>query len=194
MFGNVFLVVHKEKRSLFALKCVDRGKVEQYQIHQNLVLERKIMMQLDHTFIVKLIKTFKDEYRIYFLLEFVRGMDLFDVLRELNLTSNDDAKFYIASLIMILEHLHERDIIYRDLKPENVMVDEEGYCKLIDFGTAKIVEGRTFTVIGTPQYMAPEVITGKGYTVVADYWSVGVMLFEFVCGRVPFGEEDDDPY
>ena len=96
-------------------------------------------------------------------------MNLFDVLRELNLVSDRDSKFYMSCMILILEHLHDRDIIYRDLKPENVMVDEDGYLKLIDFGSAKIVNGRTYTIAGTPHYMAPEVITGKGYGVAADY-------------------------
>lgn len=89
--------------------------------------------------------------------------------------------------------MHERDIIYRDLKPENVMLDEEGYIRLIDFGTAKVVSGRTYTMVGTPHYMAPEVITGKGYTMAADFWSLGVMIYEFLCGVVPFGEEVDEP-
>lgn len=194
MFGNVFLAAHKRKKTLFALKTVERNKIEKYEIQENLILERKVLLQLDHIFILKLVKTFKDPNRVYFLTEFVKGMDLFDVLRELNLVSNSDSKFYVAILILILEHLHDRDIIYRDLKPENVMVDQDGYLKLIDFGTAKIVEGRTYTVVGTPHYMAPEVILGKGYGVTADYWSLGVMIFEFICGGVPFGENEQDPY
>ena len=126
------------------------------------------MLQIDHPFIMKLIKTSKDEKRIYFLTEHVRGTDLFDVLREMGLLSNEDSMLYIASLIEVLEYLHERDIIYRDLKPENIMIDYEGYLKLIDFGTAKILSGRTFTVVGTPHYMAPEIIIGKGYGSPAD--------------------------
>lgn len=194
MFGNVFLAAHKLKNRLYAVKTVERNKIERYQIQNCLVLERKILLQIDHSLIMKLVRTFKDEFRVYFLTEFVRGIDLFDVLRKLGLVSEEDAKFYIACLITILEHLHDRDIIYRDLKPENVMVDDEGFPKLIDFGTAKIVDGRTFTIVGTPHYMAPEVVLGKGYGVAADYWSVGIMLYEFLCGGVPFGEEEEDPY
>ena len=194
MFGNVFLAARKEQKHLYALKTVERRKIERYEIQENLVLERKVLLQLDHIFILKLVKTFKDAKRVYFLTEFVRGMDLFDVLREMNLVTDRDSRFYIACLICIFEHLHDRDIIYRDLKPENIMVDEQGYLKLIDFGTAKIVNGRTYTVVGTPHYMAPEVIVGKGYGVSADYWSMGVILFECLCGGVPFGENDEDPY
>ena len=194
MFGNVFLAAHKVNKTLYALKTIDRKKIENEKVQDSLLLERKILMQLDHMMILKLIKTFKDEKRLYFLLEYVRGQDLFDVIRELGLVSNEDSKFYASCLIIIFEHLHEREIVYRDLKPENVMVDEEGYPKLIDFGTAKIVQGRTYTMIGTPHYMAPEVIMGKGYGISADYWSLGIMIFEFICGGVPFGENESDSY
>lgn len=194
MFGNVFLTAHKGNKNLYALKTIDRKKIDNEKVQDSLILERKVLMQLDHMMILKLIKTFKDEKRLYFLLEYVRGQDLFDVIRELGLVSNSDSQFYAACLIIIFEHLHERDIVYRDLKPENVMVDEEGYPKLIDFGTAKIVHGRTYTMIGTPHYMAPEVILGKGYGISADYWSLGIMIFEFLCGGVPFGENESDSY
>mmetsp|Transcript_18784 Transcript_18784/g.18756 ORF Transcript_18784/g.18756 Transcript_18784/m.18756 type:complete len:397 (-) Transcript_18784:17-1207(-) len=194
MYGNVFLTVHKATSALYALKTVSREKVNKYHLQDSILLERNIMMTVDHTFILKLIRTFKDQNRLYFLLEYVKGLDLFDVLREMGLVSDYDAKFFTASLVIILEHLHEREIIYRDLKPENIMVDDEGYLKLIDFGTAKILSGRTYTVVGTPHYMAPEIITGKGYEITADYWSLGIILFEFLCGNVPFGENEEDPY
>jgi cGMP-dependent protein kinase len=194
MFGNVFLSACPTKQTLYALKTMSRGKITKYKIQENIQLERSILLQLDHTFILKLVKTYKDNRRIYLLTEFVKGMDLFDVLRELGLCNDRDAKFYAACLVEILGHLHERDIVYRDLKPENIMVDEQGYLKLIDFGTAKFVNGRTFTIVGTPHYMAPEVIVGKGYGLNVDLWSLGVILYEFLCGGVPFGEEEDDPY
>ena len=194
MFGLVVLVSHTRNKTLYALKSVSRSKVMLYDLHSNLVQERKIMLQLDHNFIIKLIRTFKDSDRVYFLMEYVCGLDFFDVLRLMGLVSNEDAKFYTAALITVLDYLHSRDIVYRDLKPENVLIDEEGYLKLIDFGTAKVVANRTYSVVGTPHYMAPEVIMGQGYGCQADYWSLGVVLYEIICGEVPFAEDQEDPY
>ena len=193
MFGQVFLVYHSSTNFLYALKTVSKQKTELYEVHENLILERKVLLNIDHPMIIKLVKTFKDQQRVYFLMEYVQGIDLFDALREMNILTTEKAKFYVGCLLLILEHLHEREIIYRDLKPENIMVDFQGYLKLIDFGTAKMIKNRTYTMIGTPHYMAPEIIKGTGYSFPADYWSVGVLLYEFVCGFVPFGEEIEDP-
>ena len=158
-----------------------------------------MLLQIDHVFIMKLVKTFQDSERIYFLTEFVNGQDLFDVIRYIGVLKSGQSKFYTASLLLILEHLHEHSIVHRDLKPENIMVDEkvsgtQGYLKLIDFGTAKQIAGRTFTIVGTPHYMAPEVVQGKGYGLSADWWSLGVILYEFAIGGLPFGEEEEDPF
>ena len=194
MFGNVFLVAHKEKNTLYALKAVDRRKIAAYEIEENIVLERKILLQLDHPLIVKLVRTFKDSKRLYYLMEYICGMDLFDVLRKLQLLKECDARFYFGCITNIVEHLHEREILFRDLKPENIVVDNLGYPKLIDFGTAKFLRGRTYTIVGTPHYMAPEIVTGHGYGLPADYWTMGIMLFEFMFGYVPFGDDESDPY
>jgi cGMP-dependent protein kinase len=136
----------------------------------------------------------KDEERVYFLCEHVQGCDLFDAIRAMGLLSDVDSKFYAAVVLLILEYLHDRNIVYRDLKPENVMIDAQGYPKLIYFGTAKVIDTRTYTIVGTPHYMAPEIIVGKGYDGKVDYWALGCILFEFMCGGVPFGEEEEDPY
>jgi cGMP-dependent protein kinase len=193
-FGIVLLAVHPSSHQLYAVKSINKEKIKTYNLKENILTERNTLRQLDHSFIVKLVKTARDERYLHFVMEYVRGKDFFDALRDIEgLLSARDAKFYVACLLVILEYLHERDIIHRDLKPENIVVDEEGYPKLIDFGTAKIVKGRTYTIIGTPHYMAPEVIAGRGYSVMADYWSVGVLLYEMMCGRVPFGEDEDNP-
>ena len=149
---------------------------DRYYIYENVALERKILLQVDHPMIMKLVKTFQDDKRLYFLLEYVQGMDLFDTMRVLNVVKKKEAKFYAGSLTLMVEHLHSLNIVYRDFKPENLMVDEDGYLKLIDFGTAKVMKGRTYTTIGTPHYMAPEVIMGLGYSLSVDWWSIGVIL------------------
>jgi cGMP-dependent protein kinase len=127
-------------------------------------------------------------------MEYVKGHDLFDVLRSIDILKESDTMFYASCLVLILEYLHSLQIVYRDLKPENVMIDHEGYPKLVDFGISRIIQGRTYTVIGTPHYMAPEVITEKGYGMQVDYWSLGVMIFEFIYCNVPFASEESDPY
>ena len=119
----------------------------------------------------------------------MRGLDFFDVLQRFGKFSELHCRFYISCILLVMEHLHEKHIVYRDFKPENIIIDEEGYPKLIDFGASKIISGRTFTTIGTPQYMAPEVISGTGYSHSADYWTLGVMLYELATGRLPFGSE-----
>ena len=137
----------------------------------------------DFPFVMKFLRSFKDERCIYFLLEFIQGKELFDVIREIGLLSTVDSQFYIGSLILAMEYLHSNHIIYRDIKPENIMVDDKGYLKLIDMGTAKIMKSkvgtmtRTFTIIGTPHYMAPEVISGKGYNFLVDLWSIGKRIW-----------------
>lgn len=192
-YGAVFLVIH-DKGGLYALKAVPRRKITSDLIARNLIMERSILLQINHRQTIKLVKTFQDFKAVYFLTEYIRGRSLFDVLRVLGPLTENDARFYLATLVSVLSYLHERDVVHRDLKPENVMVDDNGYLKLIDFGSAKILRERTYSLVGTPHYMAPEVISRKGHDAQADLWSLGVILYEFLCGRVPFGEEETDPF
>ncbi|CAG9331043.1 PKG_35 [Blepharisma stoltei] len=194
MFAKVYLVHPRDSKNLYALKVVERRVIEKFAIQEQLLLEKHILNLCDHPFIVKLIRTYKDYKRIYFLLEYVHGMQLSEILMKIGLFTNSDTQFYLGSLILALQYLHERDIIYRDLKPENIMINDTGFIKLIDFGTAKIIPSRTYTLVGTPHYMAPEVIVGKGYNKNADLWSLGVCMYECLCGRVPFGNEETDCY
>ena len=167
-FGNVVLVSEKNKKKLFAIKSVAKTLVQAYNIYENLSFEKNILMQLDHPFINRLYRTYKDEKRIYFLMEYIKGKDLFYILKELDVVSEEISKFYTACFLLAIEYLHERNIIHRDLKPENIIIDDEGYPKIIDFGTGRIVIGRTYTTVGTPHYIAPEIILKQGYTTSVD--------------------------
>ena len=126
-------------------------------------------------------------------MEYVNGKDLYDIIRKIGILDKRETQFYAASMMLTIDYLHKNNFIYRDIKPENVMVCENGFIKLIDFGTAKQVTDRNFTVTGTPHYMAPEIISGEGYSFQVDIWSIGICIYEFFCGYVPFGSNTDDP-
>ncbi|KRX06681.1 Protein kinase-like domain [Pseudocohnilembus persalinus] len=198
MFGSVYLVKHKKSKGYQALKTISKAQVVEQNLERHLLQEKQVLEQVDFPFIMQYCRSFKDEFNVYFLVEFISGMELFDVIRDIGLLKSYDSQFYVGSLLLCMEYLHTNSIIYRDIKPENIMVDDEGYLRLIDMGTAKILKrgkgGRTFTIIGTPHYMAPEILTGKGYSYSVDLWSIGICLYEFMIGYVPFAEEADDPY
>jgi cGMP-dependent protein kinase len=194
-YGNVFLVAHKSRKTLFALKTVSKQKIQAYEIQENLLHERKSLLQVDHMFILKLVKTFRDENRLYFLSEYINGLTISDIQKKLKKFSLPECKFYMACILLMLEYLHEQNIVYRGLNPDNLMIDIEGYPKLIDFGTAKIIKGRTYTIVNTAyHYIAPEIIAGHGYNLSSDYWSAGILLYELLYGELPFGEEENDAY
>lgn len=124
-------------------------------------------------------------------MEYVAGGELFTYLRSLGKFPASQASFYAAQVTLMFEYLHSNNVIYRDLKPENLLIDPEGYLKLTDFGFAKIVDGRTYTLCGTPEYLAPEILTNKGHGKGVDWWTLGVLLYEMIAGIDPFN--DDDP-
>lgn len=126
-------------------------------------------------------------------MDYIKGKELYDVLLEIGVLSKFQTQFYIGSMMLAVKYLHERKFIFRDIKPENTMVLTNGYIKLIDFGTAKAIKDKTNSIIGTPQYMAPEVIMGDYYSFEIDYWSIGVCLYELYCGNIPFGENANEP-
>ena len=191
-YGNVSLVKNSKKNYFYAIKNISCKQILYTQLHQNLELERSILVKIDHPFIVKLVKTMKDKNYIYFLMDYIKGRELFDVIRDIGLLNKFQTQFYGASIMLAVQYLHERKFIYRDIKPENIMVLGNGYIKLIDFGTAKAITDKTKTIIGTPHYMAPEVILGEGYTFKVDFWSIGICMYEFMCGGVPFGENHEE--
>lgn len=191
-FGIVRLVHHKrDEQKMYALKGVKKLQVVKNHQQKSIVMEREVNKQCYHPCIVQFIKTFQDREFVYFLTEFLGGGDLFYAIREIGVLTKLHSQFFSGSIVLALEYLHGRGIMYRDLKPENVLLDFKGAAKLVDFGCCK-QEIRTTTLIGTPEYIAPEVITGKGYTSSCDWWSLGVMLHEFVVGPLPFGSDAED--
>ncbi|XP_062456581.1 ribosomal protein S6 kinase alpha-3 isoform X4 [Rhea pennata] len=156
-------------------------------------MERDILVEVNHPFIVKLHYAFQTEGKLYLILDFLRGGDLFTRLSKEVMFTEDDVKFYLAELALALDHLHSLGIIYRDLKPENILLDEEGHIKLTDFGLSKESidhEKKAYSFCGTVEYMAPEVVNRRGHTQSADWWSFGVLMFEMLTGTLPFQGKD----
>jgi len=141
--------------------------------------------------LVNLRSTFKDEYRVYFLLEACLGGELFTILRKMRSFDEATARFYSSCVVEAFDYMHQMDIIYRDLKPENLVLTNNGYLKVTDFGFAKIVPNKTFTLCGTPDYLAPEIVTGQGHGKGVDWWTLGILIYEMLASFPPFF--DDEP-
>lgn len=139
---------------------------------------------------MKLYGTFQDPRSLYFILEYVVGGEFFTHLRAAGRLTEKTAKFYIAEIILAFEYLHSRQIVYRDLKPENILLDVYGHLRITDFGFAKFVEYRTYTLCGTPDYLAPEIILNKGHGSAVDWWALGILIFEMLVGYPPFFDND----
>ena len=192
-YGLVSLVMNKRTKFPYGIKAISKNRINLENMESNIQLEKNILLKIDHPFIVKLVKCLEDKKNIYFLMEYLKGKELFDVIRDIGLLSKEQTNFFIASMLIAIDYLHARKVIYRDLKPENIVVTRNGYIKLIDFGTAKEIDTRTKTIIGTPHYMAPEAIMGGGYSFPVDFWSISICMYEFICGCVPFGDKSEDP-
>ncbi len=154
--------------------------------------ERYILSRVQHPFVVDLFATFQDSLNVYMLMSYVPGGELFTHLRRAQRFTPDVTRFYLATIILALKYLHSFNIIYRDLKPENLLLDSRGYLRLTDFGFAKIVDDRTWTLCGTPEYLAPEIIQSDGHGKAADWWACGVLCYEMLVGFPPFF--DETPY
>ena len=186
-FGTVSLV--HNKKNVYAIKAISRKSVEREKIlAKYFVNERKIMLSLDHPFIIKMVKSMKNKNFCFLLIEFVNGTNLDQYLTNRHNKQNIyETQFYIGSLLLMLDYLQKKYIAHRDIKPSNIMIDSNGYLKMIDFGTAKVLTDYTSTIIGTPHYISPEILQGKGYSLSCDFWSVGICMYEIFYGKYPFG-------
>lgn len=187
-FGRVFLTKNDEG-DIFAMKRIRKDKVLRSDAVENILLERKILTQINHPLLLGLKHVFSSDYRFYFFCDYVVGGDL---MRHLNKTENGFAlsqvKFLAAQVVLAIECLHENKIVHRDLKPENVLIDEEGYIRLADFGLAKdLNEGEGKGSCGTLEYMAPEVVNStKGHNFEVDWWTLGILMYELYYKKTPF--------
>ncbi|KAK4942917.1 cAMP-dependent protein kinase catalytic subunit [Elasticomyces elasticus] len=185
-FGRVHLVQSKHNQRFYAVKVLKKAQVVKMKQIEHTNDERKMLSRVKHPFLITLWGTFQDSRALYMVMDFIEGGELFSLLRKSQRFPNPVAKFYAAEVTLALDYLHAQNIIYRDLKPENLLLDRHGHIKITDFGFAKDVPDITWTLCGTPDYLAPEVVASKGYNKSVDWWSLGILIFEMLCGFTPF--------
>jgi CRP-like cAMP-binding protein len=187
-YGQVLLVSHKVTGQTYALKCMSKQRVRDMDQREHVENERKILSMINHPFVVNLVQTFTSKDHVFALTEAVLGGELFAYLRTVGRLRPKDARFYMAQIVLAFEYLHSLNVVYRDLKPENLLVMPSGFIKMADFGLAKVVPAgeSTYTLCGTPAYAAPEVYNMKGHGKAVDWWGLGVLCHELISGATPF--------
>lgn len=186
-FGRVRIARYPGANKYFAMKIMRKADVLRLNQVEHIFSERSILSSISHPFIVKLYSTFQDTMHLYMLLEYVLGGELFTHLRKATRFSLATARFYASELVVAIEYMHSKGIVYRDLKPENLLLDSQGHLKIADFGFAKCIDDqRTWTLCGTPEYLAPEIIQSKGHGMAVDWWALGILIYEMLVGSPPF--------
>ena len=195
-YGKVMLVEKLDTGELYALKSIRKRKLLELNLISTVQAEKALLAMIPkHPFIVSLKFAFQTQFKFYLGLEYAAGGELLQYLAQMNVVPIDDTRLYLAEITLALEHLHKNNIIYRDLKPENVLLDKTGHVKLTDFGLSKRMsapEDTTTTMCGTAEYMAPEILRHEEYGFKVDWWALGIMLYDMIFGGTPFYDENQD--
>jgi len=192
-FGRVVLCREKSStRDYWALKILAISDVIRLKQVQHVQNEKNILLSVNHPFIVNMVWTHHDQSFLYMLFDYVCGGELFSYLRNAGRFTSSTGNFYTSEIVSALDYLHTQNVVYRDLKPENLLLDRDGHLKITDFGFAKKLTDRTWTLCGTPEYLAPEIIQSKGHNKAVDWWALGILIYEMLAGYPPFF--DDNPF
>ncbi|KAI7855462.1 camp-dependent protein kinase 9 [Circinella umbellata] len=189
-FGRVYLTRFRTTNKYYAMKVLKKSEVVRLKQVEHLLWEKQILASVRFPFVVDLFCAFQDNTNLYMLLEYVVGGELFSHLRRAGRFTNDMTRFYASEIVLAIEYLHSKNIVYRDLKPENLLLDHNGHIVLTDFGFAKQINDRTWTLCGTPEYLAPEIIQSKGHGKAVDWWALGILIFEMLAGYPPFFDDN----